>query len=474
MVSLSDDDEPTALSLNELYATRISPFATENSVTIRSHHFRLRHLRLYSGDPAQQHSIHLCANDRDVLQIGLAKKIPSLSRKLEDEKGDSFYYQCYVDSPFLNERANLQRTSFVFARDGEIHRDGELTQESLLDELLVHSKNQLGDYLDRLYDNIKRKAERLVGEEYPEFRPLLKEFDTYVDEIGQDATKEELLRKFNELHFARDLGTRQMAEELLAKTDKGEFDQAYEMQFRHYFESIDDTSAVNLARYVIHRKAILNLLRKRMERRGDGKYALEEAIHEIVFPLRASSDEGEYHRWNLWIIDEKLAFHFYLSSDRPIADLTGVGQHTKEPDLMVVDNPAAFADADTSPLGSVVIVEFKRAGRSAYSDEGEGKNPIDQVQGYLRQIRDNREVTVRGRRITVRENTPFYCYILADLTPRLREIAEGRGFIKSPDELGYFWFNPNNNAYIELMSFEKLLQDAEQRNTALFRKLGLH
>lgn len=71
-------------------------------------------------------------------------------------------------------------------------------------------------------------------------------------------------------------------------------------------------------------------------------------------------------------------------------------------------------------------------------------------------------------------NDLYATRIIADLTPKLRGIASRRGFTKAPDDLGYFWFNPNNNAYIELLSFEKLVQDAEQRNMALFKKLGLH
>ncbi len=473
-ISLSDDDEPTNLSLNELYATRICPFASEDNVIIGGHEFRLRHLQLHSGDVGQQHSIHLCADNRDVQQINLSKRIPSLGRKLEDDDGRSFYYQCYVESPFLNERTNQQRTSFTFSIEGELNFEGDLTQEALIDKLTIYSKTQLSPHLNKLYDNIKHKAERLVNGKYPEYRTILKVFDTYVDEFGQDATDDQLLRKFNDLHFARDLETRQQAEILLAKAEKGDYDRVYEEQFKLYIESVDDTATVNLARYIIHRKAILNLLRIRLEVKGDGKYSREEAIHEIVFPQRRSSDDTEYHRWNLWIIDEKLSFHFYLSSDQRISGITGDSQHSKEPDIMVIDNPAAFTDVETSPLNSVVIVEFKRPDRTSYGDEGVSKNPIDQVQGYIRQIRHNKEVTVRGRRIIIRDNTPFYCYIVADLTPRLREIVEGRGFTKSPDELGYFWFNPNNCAYIELLSFDKLIQDAEQRNQALFKKLGLH
>lgn len=60
------------------------------------------------------------------------------------------------------------------------------------------------------------------------------------------------------------------------------------------------------------------------------------------------------------------------------------------------------------------------------------------------------------------------------MTPQLREIAKIRGFTKFPDNMGYFWYNPNNKAYVELISFEKLLGDAKKRNLALFKKLGLH
>ena len=44
---------------------------------------------------------------------------------------------------------------------------------------------------------------------------------------------------------------------------------------------------------------------------------------------------------------------------------------------------------------------------------------------------------------------------------------------KAPDGMGYFGFNKNLNTYIEFISFDKLLNDAEQRNRVLFKKLGL-
>lgn len=46
-------------------------------------------------------------------------------------------------------------------------------------------------------------------------------------------------------------------------------------------------------------------------------------------------------------------------------------------------------------------------------------------------------------------------------------------YISTPDGQGFFGHNPNLNIYIEIISFDKLVQDATKRNNILFKKLGL-
>jgi hypothetical protein len=43
----------------------------------------------------------------------------------------------------------------------------------------------------------------------------------------------------------------------------------------------------------------------------------------------------------------------------------------------------------------------------------------------------------------------------------------------TPDNLGYYGYNPNLNAYYEVLSYTKLLNDAKKRNRILFEKLNL-
>jgi hypothetical protein len=71
----------------------------------------------------------------------------------------------------------------------------------------------------------------------------------------------------------------------------------------------------------------------------------------------------------------------------------------------------------------------------------------------------------------VSDSTRFYAYVICDVTATLRRQAENFSLTKTPDDLGFFGFNPNLRAYVEVISFPKLVNDAEARNRVLFDKL---
>lgn len=76
-----------------------------------------------------------------------------------------------------------------------------------------------------------------------------------------------------------------------------------------------------------------------------------------------------------------------------------------------------------------------------------------------------------GRPFVNVSNTAFYCYVIADLTDSMREDAVNAGLILTPDGDGYFGYNQTRGAYIEVISYDKLVRDAKQRNQILFDKL---
>lgn len=79
-----------------------------------------------------------------------------------------------------------------------------------------------------------------------------------------------------------------------------------------------------------------------------------------------------------------------------------------------------------------------------------------------------------GRFINVSRNTPFYVYIVCDITQTLIDILKRREYSLTPDGQGYFKFKDKYyNAYFEVIPFEKLIEDARKRNNILFEKLGI-
>ncbi len=169
-------------------------------------------------------------------------------------------------------------------------------------------------------------------------------------------------------------------------------------------------------------------------------------------------------------MDERLAYHYYLASDKSLESIEiGEFEGRERPDLIIFNRSFAFVE-EGYPLQSVVIVEFKRPMRDDYS---EADNPITQVRGYIRRIREGKALDHQGRPIPILPTTAYYAYILSDLTPKLRELAESDQFDPTPDGMGYFQLHRNFNTYFEIISFEKLLNDAQKRNRVLFDKLNL-
>lgn len=147
----------------------------------------------------------------------------------------------------------------------------------------------------------------------------------------------------------------------------------------------------------------------------------------------------------------------------------------QEPDLCALninDNPILVSEKKSMPLASLTVVEIKRPMRNDAS-EGEDKNPIEQALGYLKRIREGKVKTTSGRPIRNSQEIPGYVYVISDLTPTMVERCELASLTETYDGMGFFGYNKPQNAYIEVISYDRLLQSAKERNRAFFDQLGL-
>jgi len=470
-INITDDEKN--LNLNSLYDSYMYESAFTETIGIKEYDFDLTHIK-FRASAHKKHGLSLCAGSRLVKEESISGKIPGLYGKISDGIGE-FIYCCYVASSYLDEKVRSERTSFDIDEDVEgLFAETEISLKNIRDQVLAQSKKYLKEYLTSNIEAGKNRVNDFVSEKAPRYRPI-------ISHIGEDelAIDPDISNKDLEIHLHKQLAEveRKMLEqghEIIESFD-GDYND-YQEQLNKYLQTAEDIKKSDLANYVSHRRVIIDLLERSIQRTDNGGYAREKIIHELIMPMRKDSNDIILDSYNLWLVDERLAFHNYLASDKtlnsiPITD----SKSTKEPDicaLNVCDNPILVSDNKSLPLASITVIELKRPMRND-AKAGEEKDPIEQALGYLNRIRKGQVKTASGRPIPNSEDIPGYCYVICDLTSTIIERCQLLDLTVSSDHMGYFGFHKQFKAYLEVISYDKLVHAAKERNKAFFDKLGL-
>lgn len=468
-ILLKDRAAGESLDLNELFGEQIARQSTRDDVLVEDQHFYVLHVRLYSTH-VRDHQVHFCADSRVVRSEKLLGHVPNLARRLSDEDGREFVYAAYVDSQLLDESVKAERTDFAIVEEEGALLVPAITWQAIQDAVFASSRAFLSRYTDPIRDQKRERIERFVADAAPMYRPILKHIEDKLDlidpEIPEDKLDVELYQAYHELQVE----LREEGRELLGKQVPDQEWEEFARQLDEYFDKISDINKSDLARYVSHRRAVLDFLRQQLTPTPDGTYRREDRIHRIIFPPRKTSNEVAFEEHNLWLLDEKLVYHAFLASDKPLNETPGLSTDNRDrPDLVVFDKVCAFTPGSELPFSAITIVEFKRPMRSATPDD----NPFVQVRKYVTAIRDGKARTSDGRDIPVGKDIPFFCYVVADITQTLEQQAYDFELTKTPDGQGFFGYKRQYNAYVELISYTKMVDDARRRNAAFFDKLGL-
>jgi hypothetical protein len=469
-IMLEDKDTGESLNLNDLFEKEMTAKSRPDDVTVDNCKFYVLHVRFYSSH-VTDHMIHFCANNRVVKSEKLLNRIPNLARRLQDKNGKDFIYAAYVDSDKLDASVNAERTEFLIAEDDSNLLVKETTWSKIRSAVFESCRKFLAPYTEPVREKKRKRIEDFVATDSPMYRPILKYVEDKIDlidpEINDDALDLQLYQAYHDLQVE----LRAQGQQLLQQEAKDEEWESFLSRLQDYFDKVTDINKADLARYVCHRRAILDFLHKQLSVSANGKYRREERIHQIIFPLRKTSDEVPIEEHNLWVLDEKLVYHAFLASDKPLRTNPHIKNDSqKEPDIVVFDKACAFAPATDPPFPAISIIEFKKPMRDDYTIDD---NPIQQVLEYADKIREGKARTEAGRDIQICKNIPFFCYVVADITPSLIKQAKYLELTEMPEEQGFFGFRKNSNAYIEVLSYSKVLTDAKKRNAVFFRKLGL-
>lgn len=459
-INIIDEEK---ICINDMFERNIEREDLPVNIIIEGEQFNLLNTKVKDSSIGGS-KLYLYANDRMVLPIDLDKEIVNLDKNLFDEQG--YYYVGILSGKYLDDNVDSNRTSFEIADSGI---DEGLSLEGIVKEAKVCVEEYLFDYLEEVKDKKEERIKKYIATNAPQFGHLLKYMPDAIGEIKPTLSDVKLDEELYRIKRKFDIELRKENQEIINKIDVGtENLDAYKDKWQAQIEKISDANKAALSEYVAHRRIILDLLKKGILIKDDGRFNKEAYIHNLIYPMRRTSEEIEYEAHNLWLIDERLSYCEYISSDIPFNN----DPKEQRTDVLFLDKPVALSDQDNSgkEYETIVIIELKRPMRDDYKP---GENPIDQLMSYQEKLASNSVTDKNGRLIKVGASTQFYLYAVCDITDSLLTYVKRFDFHETPDKLGWYWYNDNAHAYMEIISFDKLINDAEKRNKILFDKLGI-
>lgn len=427
--------------------------------------FQVRVFKFFAPRTAKS-KVSLVAHRREVTDNPLESYIPEFAEEFFEPgpdqdlaKGRNFVIKAYVFGDYLNDNVSLERGEFRFQTDTDLLNG--ISQNDIEQKAADIVQSVVGA---EIAERKRRKEVRIseyVTNDAPWHRILAKEVD--FSALPMRPSNQDIELHLQKKKYEKEITTRTQVTALLNSENPDELGE----KISQLIENISDNSKNDLIHYVSMRKCVLDLFSKSLEIGADGKHKSEGEVHDIIMPRKKDSEELNYDAHNLWILDERLNFTSYVSSDK---SLQSSGDRT---DVTVYNRRVAYR-GDNESSNPITIFEFKKPQRDDFADPSSREDPVQQIIRYVNQIREGKFKTPTGRDILVNDTTPFYGYVVCDLTKKIKDwLQKEKNFTPMPDGLGWFnWFG-NISLYMEVVSWTKLLRDAEMRNKIFFNKLGI-
>ncbi len=244
--------------------------------------FKIIHSKnyMYSKD---NHTMNLCANHWVVQPMSLSKILGTTNTKLEDDKGE-FTYNGYIMSEILDNHVNRERTQI------ELPEQPNSVEPVGFNEIVEKTRSLILEFLKTdIAESNKKKIEMIKEYIYgknPKYRMLLKNRPELLEEIPWVLDEEKLEMELFKQEQKFKLELKREGKRLEKEFKDGVVDYENYLKKRNvYAEKISDMGKSNLTEYVMHRKAILDILAQNIKYKNQEqqKYAYEKKFINLYF-----------------------------------------------------------------------------------------------------------------------------------------------------------------------------------------------
>lgn len=476
LIRIFDLDSQEGEVINDLFL-QVSK-EKERTFEVNDQSFKAYITKVLKENNRKNHYIYYCANSR---VVGLPKsisKVNSLFSYPIIQDGKAYFLEVYIVSDYLNKKNYKTRNGFSIPQenDGLFQEQGVLSFEQIENALVKVLEEEYDNHIQETSKKSQTELQNYIDEKAPRYKSLRNkpELLKSIPPNLTDDKKEEHLYRISyharnavESKLKEFIDNKQISEETIQKIKK-------DIQEKTAYD-VD-----SLADYMMRRKAIIDLFDKFLEADSEGKYKLEQDIHNIIFPLGFTNEDVAYEMHNLWLLDERFLTYKFIASDKSITSFSQK-KSSKEPDLICLDeqpqmfdNPISFGDKSNGELNSMVIFEFKRPGDVAHQ---KNKNDYrwqfsELIEPYFDDfLYSPDKKNYKGKHVIVKRETPKFGFVILDvLPPLLEQYNIDKGWQKTP--FGTFYkMESKSNLHIEVMTFSKLLEYAKNRHIPFFDKL---
>lgn len=431
---------------------------------------------------AKFHEICLCGNGRLVKTKRLDSVIPIFSSAIITDE-EPYFLKTYVISEYLDSIVKLGRNEFAFPKEKELddaEEDSEINFEEPIEtlcessiyKLVINSiRDSFPDELSEREKKVKQNVSNFINQDNGiEFRHITYS-DSFYANIKDGASEFQLYKALQRHKYRQSLILKKKEEKLLKRDFSQHSD--YQNLLKEYVDLRTQENSSLLAKYVCHRRAILDLLEKYLTwSDNNNNYEEESALHNLIFTMGEDSTTKAYDEHNLWLLDDRLTFHRFIYSDKQIRlhkPNNGKTDCKKETDIAIYDIPFGYDDEDDyGNANSVVIFELKKPDRILSVEEYK-KQMKEQVKG----IREGRRKKFNGQNLQIKDNTPIYFYYVVDsnaFNKLKNDLIDYEHFKETPYNS---LINLSDTLVQEILTYQTLLVNAKRRNKIFFDKLGI-
>lgn len=418
---------------------------TTERVKLLGREYTLTHVRLRK-DVGKRHEVLICGNGRVVCEKDLGPSLMWLRRAISHADG-TFYYAGILEGSVLDKALRDDRLSFNLPEELETE-EGNLPYEEnpdkpslarLANDVARNAEIFLRDYVAPLKDLHLKRIEDVCSRN-PMYRPLLTHRKDDLLRIQVHLSDEQFAEAVGLIYHRWKSQTKLRFQNLSASARQNLSEQSeYSDKYREALKDLNELAFYELAEYVVDRKAVIDFLWDRMKQTSSGRFADEDAVHDVFFPRKATSFDIDWSESQLWLIDERLMLQNFVASDLPMKQHPPLDTDADDrPDVTVYHDTAfdpayAFGEGPSTTFNAITIIEFKRPGRDNYNEE---ENPIRQVIRYIRKIRNAGAQQVNGHTIRISDASPIHVYIVCHIVDSLIEHMGEYYYIKTQDGHG--------------------------------------